>query len=139
MNNNLTWRNEDASDKQIHLIQNLLKEYDTDLIEALEKRFYKINKGLACDIINYLNNRKNLGNVNAQRIKREILEQIRNEKPFYFINTFCEVSKTVVGYNDLPEKLKKIGNEFDTEEEAQKVADQIRQIFLNHKKEKGNG
>lgn len=139
MNNDLSWRNEEASEKQIQLIKQLLKEYDTDLIEALEKCFYLITKGSACDIINYLNNRKNLGNINAQRIKREILAQIRNEKPFYFVNTFCEVSKTVVGYNDLPEKLKKIGNEFETEEEAQKVADQIRQIFLNLKKEKGNG
>lgn len=128
--------NKNATDKQIHFIQNLLKPYDEDLIEALEEKYYKIDRGLACELIKYLRTREEINNKETQNtIKKRFINRIK-DCGFYFVTTFGEVSKTFGDDNDddLCKRLKSIGNCYQKKDDAEIAAKEIRSIFKKNLK-----
>lgn len=122
-----------ATDKQIHFIQNLLKPYDEDLIESLEEKSYKIDRGLACEIIEYLRERRKINKKMQNAIKRHFIKRLKG-CGFYFVTTFGEVSRTFYDNDDLSKRLKCIGNYYQKKDDAEMAAKEIRNIFKKNLK-----
>ena len=133
--NEQSWKNKNTTDKQIHFIQNMLKPYDEDLIEALEEKSYNIDRGLACELIKYLGTRGKINNKEIQdTIKKGFINRIKG-CGFYFVTTFGEVSKTFWDDDDdLCNRLKSIGNCYQKKEDAEMAAKEIRNIFKKNLK-----